>query len=196
MSKSARAALAGVAVAFGLGAAINLLFAAAGARSPGAVGWVLPMVIGTVVWTTMSRLAGNRAERRVEAGAVALTPPPGAALLVITREGFAGKAVGLDVRVDGRPAAQLRSPRATVLRVAPGEHDVVARNPQGANKGSSGSLRVRVAAGEVAFVTLRFAMGLTDGVVTLERAADPALARATFAKLTVVAPEPEWDAAV
>lgn len=199
MSKSLKAALTGLAVAVGLSLGLNILFASLGAGSPGSSSWVLPMVIGTAVWRVMSRLSTNRAERTVAAGdrdaALSLTPPPDGALLVIVREGFNGKAVGLDVAVDGRTAVQLRSPRAAVLRVAPGEHEVVASNPQGVGKGSSQSLRVGVAAGEVAFVELRFAMGLADGVVKLERAADPARVRAALAKLTVVAPEPEWNAA-
>lgn len=199
MSPSLKPFVVGLFIAFVLAAALQLLFAVTGATSPGAPMWVLPLVIGSFVATTMSRMAGNRAERRVRGGdrdaALALVPPPGAALVVVTREGFPGKAVGLDVAVDGRVAVQLRSPRGAVLRVAPGRHEVAASNPNGVGDSAGASLMLTVAPGEVAFLELRFALGVADGVVKLDRAADPARARATLAKLTMIAPEPEWVAA-
>ncbi len=197
MSPSARAILVGVAVTVALSAAIGFAAGVAGAGPLPLAVWVGPVVLGLTVTTSLARVGGNRAERRVGDAerAAALTPAPGRALIVVMRQGFAGKALGVDVAVDGRSAVQLRSPRASAIRVAPGAHTVAAQLPGPAGGAGGEPLRVEVAAGEVAVVTVRMVLGMTRNTVAVERAADPAAARSALWSMALVEPEPGAAAA-
>src|SRR5580658_10885946 len=74
----------------------------------------------------LTALAGNRkvamASGADKATALELAPPPGKALLVVAREGFIAKLVGINLELDGAGFAQLKSPAFTLLEIAPGAH--------------------------------------------------------------------------
>jgi hypothetical protein len=56
--------------------------------------------------------------------ALKFTPAPGKAALYIFRNQFVGRAVGLNVLIDGREAAQLKSPRFARIWLTPGAHRI------------------------------------------------------------------------
>jgi hypothetical protein len=68
---------------------------------------------------------------------------------LILRTGFLGKAVGMDISMDGHTVAQLKSPRFTVVDVAPGAHEWRARFSGGAGAQQHGDCiaQINVAAG-------------------------------------------------
>jgi hypothetical protein len=78
---------------------------------------------GVVAAYLFGNLAGNRriasASSAEKTAALSRTPPPGKALLFLYREGFVAKLAGLNLMVDGKPVAQLKSPRFTCIVVPP-----------------------------------------------------------------------------
>lgn len=54
--------------------------------------------------------------------ALKFTPVAGKAVLYVFRNQFVGRAVGINVLIDGREVAQLKSPRFTRLLLSPGSH--------------------------------------------------------------------------
>lgn len=56
--------------------------------------------------------------------ALRFTPAPGKAALYVFRNQFVGRAVGINVMIDGREAAQLKSPRFTRILLTPGAHRI------------------------------------------------------------------------
>lgn len=71
---------------------------------------------------TNRKVAEATPAQRTEA--LALTPTPGKATLYIFRNQFVGRAVGINVLIDGREVAQLKSPRFTRILLAPGAHRI------------------------------------------------------------------------
>lgn len=64
--------------------------------------------------------------------ALKFTPVAGKAALYVFRNQFVGRAVGINVVIDGREAAQLKSPRFTRILLTPGTHRLAGYT--GANK--------------------------------------------------------------
>jgi hypothetical protein len=56
--------------------------------------------------------------------ALKFAPVPGKAVLYVFRNQFVGRAVGVNVVIDGREAAQLKSPRFTRILLTPGAHRI------------------------------------------------------------------------
>jgi hypothetical protein len=94
----------------------------------GATAYLYGAFIGAFIAYILANLAGNRkvpaASDAEKATALELKAPPGEALLVVFREGFVAKLAGLDLYLDGKPFAQLTSPKFTSLVVAPGPHNL------------------------------------------------------------------------
>ncbi len=61
-------------------------------------------------------------EQRAEA--LTFTPVAGKAALYVFRNQFVGRAVGINVLIDGREVAQLKSPRFTRILLSPGAHRI------------------------------------------------------------------------
>jgi hypothetical protein len=84
--------------------------------------------VGVFVAYIFSNLAGNRkvpaASAPEKQAALQLTPPPGKTMLVVLREGFVAKLAGLNLAVDGKPFAQLTSPKFTCVIIPPGAHNL------------------------------------------------------------------------
>jgi hypothetical protein len=60
----------------------------------------------------------------VRAAALTFAPAPDKATLYVLRTQFIGKAVGVNVLIDGREVAQIKSPRFTRILLTPGAHEI------------------------------------------------------------------------
>lgn len=87
---------------------------------------LIGLVVGGVI--VFRNLKTNRqvteASPEQRAEALAFTPVTDKAALYIYRNQFVGKAVGLNVLIDGRAVAQLKSPRFTRIVLTPGAHRI------------------------------------------------------------------------
>jgi hypothetical protein len=87
---------------------------------------LIAIAAGAVIVTrnlqTNRKVAEATFEQRDEA--LRFTPAPGKAALYVFRNQFVGRAVGINVLIDGREAAQLKSPRFTRIWLTPGRHRV------------------------------------------------------------------------
>jgi hypothetical protein len=91
----------------------------------GIVTIVVLVVCGVVVYRNLQtnrKVADAAPEQRAEA--LAFAPAPGKAALYVFRNQFVGRAVGVNVVIDGREAAQLKSPRFTRILLSPGPHRI------------------------------------------------------------------------
>lgn len=122
MGKYAKPIIIGFIVAFVVSAGLTLV-AMAGGASPGMTPALVGMIFGAFTAYLLANLAGNRKQKAADpaakSAALALRPEEGQALLIVYREGFVGKAAGLDVEVDGRTVVQLKSPRFAAVPLAP-----------------------------------------------------------------------------
>lgn len=173
VSKYALPIIVGVVVAFVISGALSLLAAMAG----GSAG-MTPAIVGSIagVFTAyiMANLAGNRkgvaASSEQKAAAVSLTPPAGQALLIVMREGFVGMAAGLNVTVDGKIVAQLKSPRFTAIPLSVGSHEMELAFAALAGKQNKPAVeRFGAGAGEVVVYRAKVAMGALQNTIALER---------------------------
>jgi hypothetical protein len=88
---------------------------------------------GVIVWRNLQtnrKVAGATPEQRTEA--LKFAPVAGKTALYVFRNQFVGQAVGINVMIDGREVAQLKSPRFTRIAVTPGTHRIAGYT--GANK--------------------------------------------------------------
>jgi hypothetical protein len=185
IDNTTRAIATGAAITLALGWGIPLLLGVS-------VGWGAPLVIGGFVAYTMMSLSGNKsvvcADEQARAAALALSAPAGSGLLVIYREGFFGKASGVDVALDGGEIAQLKSRRFTAISVPPGRHALRAVLTGTVNEASKpGAADFQIAAGEAVVFRITLAMKLTTGDVVLDRIDSPATAIAKLRKMQMVA---------
>lgn len=175
-------------IAFGLGA-----WAASLGTSFGIAPWILGGLLGAFTALIGGNLAGNRkvamASGEARDAALSFQPAPGHALLVIYREGFVGMAAGMNVHLDGRPVAQLKSPRFTALNLTPGDHTVAfgfgglagAQNHQA-------EVVVPAVAGQVIALKATMAMGALKNSIAVEWVeAYPSDLRQTLAGMKMVA---------
>ena len=181
--------LIGVAVAFGVSLLIGMI--------PGA-GWrgvFFGGFLGAFTAYILSNLAGNKkvpvASAADRQAALAAAPPEGKALVYLYREGFVAMAAGMDIAVDGRGVAQLKSPRFTRVALAPGPHKVTAAfGGLAGAQSKSGALDLTLAAGQVAVVRIGVSMGLIQGGVTFTPEADTAQAKLKLSGMGMVASDP------
>lgn len=193
MSKYVVAIVTGFVVAFAVTLGMTALLAAAGGPQT-----LSPLLVGMLTGVTtaylMANLAGNRkvgtADPATKAEAAKLTPPPGKALICLYRQGFVGKAAGLNVAVDGKVVTQLKSPRFTCIAVAPGEHTVSAAfgGLAGAQNASS-SVTVTLAAGQVAAFRYSVSMGLIQNTIAVTSEANLDTVRAAIAGMPMTVPD-------
>src|SRR5689334_14861869 len=117
-AKAIRAVVIGFIVAFLVALGLGYLDSVAG--QPDLMQETLiGAVFGGITAYILGNLAGNRsiasASGAERAAALARTPPPGKMLLYVKREGFIAKMAGLNLSIDGRPVAQLKAPRFTLI---------------------------------------------------------------------------------
>lgn len=192
MSKRLRAILVGILIAFVISFGLNFGLAAAGAEAVSSA-WIVGPVIGSFVTMGMMNMAGNKpvavADAKTRAGILALKPPPGSGLLIVVREGFMGKANGIDLKLDDRFVAQLKSPRFTALNIQPGQHRLTAAFAGPLNAGSkTGDETFTIASGESVVFRVTLAMKMTTSDVILTREANPPAVAARLARIKMVPP--------
>lgn len=191
MPKQLVAILAGLAVAAIVSFGLSFLLAANGAE-PGNSEWVLGAVLGVATMTAMLSLSGNRkvdaASAEARAAALAFAPPAGQGLLIVFREGFVGKAQGIDISVDGRVVSQLKGTRFTALPLGPGRHRMEGRLTGAMDAhGGVGEAEFDLEAGATIVLRVTVKMGLTSGNVVATRVDDLAAAKTKLAKMPMVA---------
>ena len=177
MGKYIPAIVTGLVVALLLALGLNKMAAAAG-QPPSLSTWMPPVIFGTIVAYVMANLVGTKLAKAAttadKAAALALRPEPGQALLIVLREGFVGKAAGLNVAVDDRVFAQLKSPRFTALSITPGPHKLSAGfGGLAAAQSKAATEAFTAAPGEVVAFRILLSMGMTQNTVKMERVTAP-----------------------
>ncbi|WP_421728950.1 hypothetical protein [Brevundimonas sp.] len=193
MTKYIKPIIVGFVVAFVISGGISFMVASAG----GSAGW-LPAFIGGFIGVftayIMANLAGNRAGRAAQPAqqeaALNLRPEPGRAMLIVFREGFVGMAAGMNVSVDGRVVAQLKSPRFTAIPLDVGRHEMqLAFGALAGAQNRAGVEEFGVGAGEVVAYRATVSMGALKNSVALERITPDATLTAKLKAMKMVAPE-------
>jgi hypothetical protein len=109
------------------------------------------LVIGGVI--VFRNLQTNRkvadAPADVRAAALTFTPAPDKATLYVLRTQFLGKAVGVNVLIDGREVAQIKSPRFTRILLTPGAHEIAGYTGTTKKPADGSGLSVTANAGEI-----------------------------------------------
>lgn len=192
MTKYIPAIVTGLVVALLLAFGLNSLAAAAG-QPPSLSTWLPPMIFGTIVAYVMANLVGTKLVKAAtasdKAAALTLRPEPGQALLIVLREGFVGKAAGLNVAVDDRVFAQLKSPRFTALSIPPGPHKASASfGGLAAAQSKAASEDFTTAPGEVVAFRILLSMGMTQNTVKMERVAAPESLVPKLKSMPMIAP--------
>ena len=187
MSLQVRNALIGFGVAFVI--SFGLKFAGGGNIS------IVPaMVLGMFTWYFLSNVANNRKVQSVpdaeRDAMLASSPSAGSGFVYVYRDGFMGKAVGMDVVVDSQQVAQLKSPRFTRLVLPAGDHTLAA-GPKGFSgaQNKAAATAFALGEGETIVFALRLKAGMVQNSVTLEREADARVALSRLRLMTMVAPD-------
>ncbi|MGZ5131839.1 MAG: hypothetical protein ACXWJ1_11030 [Caldimonas sp.] len=194
MNKTVRNVL----IAVGVAALVGLVFGFLGAatRSPevASSGQVLAIAAGCLAFFVAHLCGANRRVATADAGAraqaLAFTCPADRALVYFVRTGFAGKAVGVDIVIDGKPVAQITSPRFTCLALAPGPHELLAQVGDGSSALSPAPARsvMTLAAGSITLLHI----AIQRGMVKSQLAFEPwtlDLAKARLGNIGMVLPE-------
>ena len=183
------------AVAFGVAFLLSFLQTVSGAPS-GSSSFALPAALGILTFFFLQMRSGNRKEARVDdaarQAALAASVPAGQALLFVYREGFAGKAVGWNVALDGAALAQLKSPRFTCTSIQPGKHVLAVNLGLGGFAGTQNKpteVFFEARAGEVLIYAMKSKMGALSTTLYFEREADPRAILQKLAKVPMVASE-------
>lgn len=151
---------------------------------------VILVVVGVIVWRNLQlnrKVTDATPEQRT--AALAFAPDAGKAALYIYRNQFVGKAVGINVDVDGRQAAQVKSPRFTRIALTPGPHKVelYLGTPDKKKPGANTQL-LDVAAGEVLILKLEIEPQMVGTVIKATRT-DAQKARTEIGSAKMVAPD-------
>lgn len=193
MSKYIPAVAVGFLLAFVISGGLALFFSSAGADAG-----YLPMMVGGFVGVftayIMANLAGTRrakaASPEQKQAVLDFRPEPGQALLIIFREGFVGKAVGMDLSVDDRFIAQLKSPRFTAVSVAPGGHKVSMAFGGLAGKQNKPTVEGFIAKpGDVVAFRAVMQMGALKNRIVVERIESRETLSLRLKPMTMIAPE-------
>lgn len=189
MQKFLIAAVAGFVTAF----VVNFLLTSIGGGKPDTASLIAGIGAGVVVTVIVFNLSGNRRTAAASADAknraLAFTAEPGKAALYLVRTGFVGKMAGMNLAVDGREVAQLKSPRFTRVDVAPGAHTLRASFGGGlAGQTKASELAFTCADGEIVVMKLGMSMGVVQNPVKIERSSADAV-RGELAGMQMTAPD-------
>jgi hypothetical protein len=161
--------VAGFATAF----VVNFLMGLGGVEKGDTTGLIAGIGAGVVVAVVLFNLSGNRRTASADAGArkraLAFAAEPGKAALYLVRTGFVGKMAGMNLAVDGREVAQLKSPRFTRVDISPGPHTLRASFGGGLAGQTKPSERAfECAAGDIVVMKLGMSMGVLQNPVQIE----------------------------
>lgn len=143
----------------------------------------------------LANLAGNRkvalASGADKAKALEFVPPPGQALLVVQRRGYIAKLAGLNLFLDEREFAQLKSPAFTCLAVTPGAHTLAVRFGGLAGPQSKpGTWDFQAPDGGVVGVRIDVGLGLAQNAFKFTPESDVAQLRAQVSPIPMVVATP------
>lgn len=133
--------------------------------------WLVLLVVGVVV--IVRNLTSNRkvSDAAPEARRAALTFSPDAsnATVYILRTQFVGMAVGVNVEVDGKPVAQLKSPRFTRVLLTPGQHRIAGYTGPASGRKPGGELDLDARPGEIIAITCEVEPGMVGAITKFKR---------------------------
>ncbi len=152
-------------------------------------GAILIGVVAFVIYSLASNKRGVKADPMTRDQALRFQPIPGRTRLYLLREGFVGKAQGIDIELDGIRVAQLKSPRFTCIELAPGRHVLTAQfaSRRGKARGE-GRLELEAREGELLLCRIGVAVGAWSGTVELRQEPNPVALQATLARTMMVLP--------
>jgi hypothetical protein len=151
---------------------------------------VILAVVGVIIWRNLQlnrKVADAAPEQRT--AALAFAADAGKAALYVYRNQFIGKAVGVNVDVDGRQAAQVKSPRFTRIALAPGAHRLeLYLGTAEKKKPGAYAQDLNVAAGDVVVLKVEIEPQMV-GVKIKAAHADAAKARSEIGSAKMVLPD-------
>jgi hypothetical protein len=188
MSKYVRPIIVGAIVALVLSFGLSFLLSLDGQPHRGLGVWT-GTILGVIVAYIMANLAGNRriADASAEQKKAALAAPPaGKTMLYVYREGFVAKLAGLDIAIDGRVVAQLKSPRFTAVIIPAGQHTVRMQFAGFAGAQSKVSeLAIDAPADGAVALKVTMSMGMVKGGIVITPQPDLAAVRQILADRTM-----------
>lgn len=156
--------------------------------------WYIPIFLGLITGYLMANLqgtkAGPKASEAEKAAVLTLRPSPGKALIIAYRQGFVGKAAGMNITLDGQPFAQIKSPQFTAKEVDPGQHGLgftFAGLAAAQNKPVIAG--AHVTEGQVVAFRATLSMGALKNSITVDRIDDLTGLADGLRKMKMVAPE-------
>jgi hypothetical protein len=193
MSKTVQAIILGVGVALVFGLGFGFVMGLDG-QDHTASATIGGLGAGVVAAYLFGNLAGNRrianASSVEKTAALGRAPPPGKALLFLYREGFVAKLMGLNIIVDGKPVAQLKSPRFTCIVVPAGTHIVTASfGGLGGTQTLKAECSIETPADGVAAVKMSAQITLTKGGIQLDPQPDVAAVKTRLAGMSMTPPD-------
>lgn len=159
----------------------------------GLVNLITLVIVGVCVVIVVQNLQLNRkvadASPEQRTAALAFAPDAGKAALYVYRNQFIGKAVGVNIDIDGRQAAQLKSPRFTRIALTPGAHklELYLGTPDKKKPGANAQ-DLNVAAGDVIILKIEVEPQMV-GTVIKATPADVQKARSEIGSAKMVAPD-------
>ncbi|WP_404336376.1 hypothetical protein AB2M62_19090 [Sphingomonas sp. MMS12-HWE2-04] len=187
--------LANLAIAVAVAGSLYGALVYAEATTPGlefgAVKFVLPMVLGSGLFTGLNRRSGNRRMpvtngiRKAEL--LAFPPRAGSGWVVVLREKRAAtRSLGFDVVVDRVAIAQLMPKRFTMIALPAGAHQLSVDVPGARGDFAVVPLDITVGADTVLIFAIRASMGLLRSPLRFDPVADTPALRATLAQFQLV----------
>ena len=165
-------------IAGGAAVAVGFLFGFVGvvrhSEEVGSSGQLFAGALGILTFFILHLRAGNRraapADAEARARALSFTCPPGQALVYFVRTGFAGKAVGVDIAIDGKTVAQIKSPRFTCVVLPPGTHELRAHIGSSASalSPSEAELSSTLPAGSITLLHIGIERGMVKAKLVFE----------------------------
>ncbi len=190
MSRNVRNGIIAFVVIFCSSALLTLLGMDGIERTAGSMG------IGALTYYFLQSRSGTAAETISTAAeqraALAQTPPSGSSLLFVSRSGFVGRLVGVDVLLDNVRVAQLRSPRFTSLLIAPGAHTLTAVNTAAGalNQSAPGTASFEALPGQILHFDLTMSLGGLKSGLTITPSSNPVTSISQLGPVPMVRPMP------
>lgn len=159
----------------------------------GFAAWYVPLFVGLFTGYIMANLQGTKAgppaTEAQKAAALSMRLSPGKAMILIHRQGFVGKAAGMEVTLDDRVLGQLKSPQFTAVEVDPGAHtlgfDFVGL---AASQNKREIVPVTVAEGRVVAYRATISMGMGKNTIKIDRDNEVQMLADELRRVKMIAP--------
>jgi hypothetical protein len=159
-------------------------------QGPITVLWIVTLIIAVVVVARnlMSNRKVSDATPEARTQALAFTPDSAHAALYVLRTQFLGKAVGVNVEIDGRAVAQLKSPRFTRILLTPGPHKISGYTGPASGRKPGGETDLNAAPGQIIVLLCEVVPGMVGTATSFKPVALESV-RAKMHKTRMVAPD-------